>query len=592
MSYGITTTGFVTKDLSTIITDLTNRAIEIFGADTDLRQTNPLIIYINEIAPDIQQTWNILADMYANFFIISASGTALDQLAVDRGIQRQSAIKATGSMTVTAPAGTIIPGATVFSTSGDSIIYFESTGQVGIGELTESFTSVASPFQYTLANQATGSFGSNQVIVTELVTLTEVGGSPSPGEFVCDYGTPSIIELGDDPGVNVNVTYYDNAATSDAVPIQARTAGTGSNLGAAQINTLVTPVSGVTAVINPLATAGGTDEETDALFRARLIAVPVAEWTEEDLESVLENINGVKSALVDDGEKVEVFDDGDETTGTPNYVELEFNTQDVFRVTQYNDSAGTRTELKSVTTPPTDTDEYSLVTGTPDIIEYTQTLATDDTLTVTYMDQAVGVGVFRIQVVSDAPPLSSTIRDSIDSTTKSSKPFGVSFFVDEPIFGTIGLTITVVLDTGYTLTGVTPSITSGITTYLDTLIIGDSLLHNRLIEIIMTVTGIADVDTIVYRVQNEEVTRGATSTDTLLQVATSLPATIVDEDTVTYNITTDYILTGGEVDWSPGGSEPAQDKKYTVSSYNIAADTTIAGQANVIYIEGTVAVQE
>jgi hypothetical protein len=53
-------------------------------------------------------------------------------------------------------------------------------------------------------------------------------------------------------------------------------------------------------------------------------------------------------------------------------------------------------------------------------------------------------------------------------------------------------------------------------------------------------------------VNGEVVTKGAEdAADNLAHVATSLGATIVDEDFVTYNITTDYVLTGGDVAWSP-----------------------------------------
>lgn len=67
-------------------------------------------------------------------------------------------------------------------------------------------------------------------------------------------------------------------------------------------------------------------------------------------------------------------------------------------------------------------------------------------------------------------------------------------------------------------------------------------------------------------VKGEQVTRGVTpgGTDALAHTATVLGATITDENFVTYTLTTDYLLTGGAVVWSPSGAEPAAGVKYFV----------------------------
>lgn len=556
MSYGITPTGFVTKDLSTIVADLQNKAIEVFGPNTDLRSTNPLMIYINMVAQDTQTQWNVLADMYANIFIITATGTALDQLAVDRGIQRQSPVKANGIVTVTAPAGTIVPGASVFSTSGDNITFFESTSTMGVGETTETFDDIGGyPYEVTLANQATGSYGSGKVSVQIFPTdLTEVDTLTDTGQFTCDYANPSVIETYDNPAsATVTVVYYNYATTSDTTTVEARFAGEAGNVGPAQINILVTSISGVTAVSNAASTSSGEEEETDPAFRIRLINVPVAEWTEADLESTVENINGIKSATVDDGELIELFTDADQDPESTYYkVDLSINTTDVFRVTFYDDSAGTRTEFVPVVSDPS-AGEYRLGqedSPIEDQLEYGTPMTTSDTLTVTYMNAAVGVGVFTLKVVADAPPLTSTLVDSIENIVKSAKPFGVSFFISEPTFSQIAMTITLVIGGIYTLSDVTPSITSGITAYIDSLDIADPLRHYRIVDVIMDVTGIVDITTVQYSVQSEILARTVGDTDTPLHAAITLPDTITDEDDYLYMEDSDYQLTSNEVDWA------------------------------------------
>ena len=600
MSYGITTTGFVPKDFSTILTELQNEAIRVYGPDTDLRATNPLMIFLNIMASREQELWNVLADMYNNYFIITADGTALDFLAVDRGLTRTSAVKAIGIVTVTGTPGTIIPGASVFSTSGDDIIFYESSAQDGIGQTTETFefadmTPIAGPrYEFTLANPPVGALGTGQITCQIFPTdLVEVASLPTTGQFSVDYGT-GVVTIFDNPGsATTSVTYFDSTVTTVDISVNARATGSDSNVGASQINTIVSPIIGAASVLNALGISGGTNIETDAELRQRLIAVPVAEWTEADLESVVENITGVRSAFVDDGEIVEVFTDSDQSAESTYYkVDLTTNADGVFRVTHYDDSTGNRTDFEKVVSDP-GAGEYRLDSiSDPHQLEYGTFLDTDDTLTVTYMDIDVGFGVFTLKVVADAPPLTSTLIDSIDNIVKTAKPFGVSFFIEEPIFSNIGITITVQLESGYTLGGISGDISSEVTTYLNTLIIEDPLRHNRIIDVVMDVTGVLDITTVEYRVQNEVVIRGAGATDALLHTALSLPSTITDEDSVIYSIATDYVLIGGEVDWSPAGSEPAADKEYTVSTYDLTSDISVASLTNVLYVEGTVTPQE
>lgn len=69
------------------------------------------------------------------------------------------------------------------------------------------------------------------------------------------------------------------------------------------------------------------------------------------------------------------------------------------------------------------------------------------------------------------------------------------------------------------------------------------------------------------QVLGEELTKGLlNAADSLAQVATSLGATVVDEDFNTYNFTTDYILTAGDVAWSP--STPASITGTIAGTYN------------------------
>lgn len=71
----------------------------------------------------------------------------------------------------------------------------------------------------------------------------------------------------------------------------------------------------------------------------------------------------------------------------------------------------------------------------------------------------------------------------------------------------------------------------------------------------------------------EQVTKGTSGgTDPLAHTALSILRIGNFSTTKDYSLTTDYLLTGGSVDWSPGGSEPTVGQKYFVTySYAKAA---------------------
>jgi len=73
----------------------------------------------------------------------------------------------------------------------------------------------------------------------------------------------------------------------------------------------------------------------------------------------------------------------------------------------------------------------------------------------------------------------------------------------------------------------------------------------------------------------EEVTKGsAGGTDDLAHPALSIIRIGNFSTTTDFAATTDYLLTGGDVDWSPGGAEPATGQKYyvTYTYAKVAAD--------------------
>lgn len=84
-----------------------------------------------------------------------------------------------------------------------------------------------------------------------------------------------------------------------SVPVEAQTPGTAGNLGAGQIRTIVTSISGL-SVTNPNATFGGRNQETNLQLavRARRALAAVDSGTEEGTLQVAANVAGVLDVRV------------------------------------------------------------------------------------------------------------------------------------------------------------------------------------------------------------------------------------------------------------------------------------------------------
>ncbi|HJK49862.1 MAG TPA: baseplate J/gp47 family protein [Methanocorpusculum sp.] len=91
-------------------------------------------------------------------------------------------------------------------------------------------------------------------------------------------------------------------SSSNPIPIRATQPGIKYNLAANQIKSISTPVLGVDSVENPQPITGGSDKETDAVFRARMKTYqPQIRGTPAAMRSALYAINGVLGVnLVED----------------------------------------------------------------------------------------------------------------------------------------------------------------------------------------------------------------------------------------------------------------------------------------------------
>jgi uncharacterized phage protein gp47/JayE len=98
--FGVTSSGFMVKPFQSILSDKTDRARQMFGADVDLRSTSSLRKFLDLSSYEDLELWKGMEQLYYSNFISTASGDALGLLGTDAGIQRRN-LYATGEMKFT-----------------------------------------------------------------------------------------------------------------------------------------------------------------------------------------------------------------------------------------------------------------------------------------------------------------------------------------------------------------------------------------------------------------------------------------------------------------------------------------------------------
>lgn len=131
---GVTTTGFVPKRLGDIITGLKENAKPIFqdlvppGQEVDTSDTSTIGRLIGLIAPDMDELWQGMQQVYQAFDPNSATGVALDNIVQYIGVTRQVGSPTVLRTSVWGNTGTYLPqGQAIRNEDGDK---FTSTTQL------------------------------------------------------------------------------------------------------------------------------------------------------------------------------------------------------------------------------------------------------------------------------------------------------------------------------------------------------------------------------------------------------------------------------------------------------------------------------
>jgi hypothetical protein len=174
-TYGVTETGFVVKPLAQIRADINARQLASpkIGAAQDLSDESPLGQLNAAVAAELNEVWELGADVYASNDPEAAVGIPLDNLCSLTGTVRQGAAPSKlKSCTVNLDAGAVLPAGSLAAVDGRPDITFatdvEVTNSGGVAaNVTVDFTCTANgPIQVnagTLTEIVSGVTGWNSV---------------------------------------------------------------------------------------------------------------------------------------------------------------------------------------------------------------------------------------------------------------------------------------------------------------------------------------------------------------------------------------------------------------------------------------------
>jgi uncharacterized phage protein gp47/JayE len=106
---GLTSTGFETKDLDTILTELENNEKSRLGADLNVRATSVVGVFNGVMSDQFAEIWEVMNEVYASQYPDTATGVSLDQLCALTGVRRLAATQSTATVTITGTPATVIP---------------------------------------------------------------------------------------------------------------------------------------------------------------------------------------------------------------------------------------------------------------------------------------------------------------------------------------------------------------------------------------------------------------------------------------------------------------------------------------------------
>ena len=124
-------TGFKRKRFADLFAEIETKAKEVFGPQLNTSERSPMGILLRLVAWFLSFIWQLAEDVYNAGYVNTANGANLSRLGPYVGITRIQPTQATGSITLTGTAGTMVSAGFRLATSG--AVLFETTEAITIG---------------------------------------------------------------------------------------------------------------------------------------------------------------------------------------------------------------------------------------------------------------------------------------------------------------------------------------------------------------------------------------------------------------------------------------------------------------------------
>ena len=315
ITYGLTANGFVAKDLQQCKNELESMFQGLFGQDVDLDPDGPIGQLVGGLAVREANMWELAQSVYSAFDPDSAEGVVQDKTAALTNVTR---IEATATQVVEAlfgSNGTVIPYLHIIKQSSTGQ-QFQLKGAVTINytsllSITLAIAAAVNAHDYLFTiNSLSASYTANgsdttTSIATALVAAINAlitAGSLS-NITVTDNGNGSLTIVATDGQTSFAIGNSDAEITTSAMasPGTYLATQTGAiSAPASSVDTIVTPINGLSSVTNLSAGSTGTPVESDTAFRIRRpIAAQQGNATDVAIANAIQkNVPGVSYAVV------------------------------------------------------------------------------------------------------------------------------------------------------------------------------------------------------------------------------------------------------------------------------------------------------
>lgn len=310
MAYGITTAGFVIKDLQTIKTELQADFKSAYGDDLDVSDESATGQLIGNLSKKLSNQWELQQAIYESVNPDRSENISLDGVSALTGTIRLAATSSTSTVALYGTIGTVIPQGQLIRQQ-ETNEEFELDAQVTIElsniiDMTFSVAIVLNNTTYTITingnvySYTSDSDATEEEIVAGLIADIDSGSDPvlttdnldGTGRIYSDDGIVSFV-------ISVDANLQRDSQGS---PGNYSSVNKGSiSVPANTLNIIVNPISGLDSVNNIVAGSTGREIETDQELRIRRreLLTGIGAATDEAIrQSVLQEISGVINCLV------------------------------------------------------------------------------------------------------------------------------------------------------------------------------------------------------------------------------------------------------------------------------------------------------